>query len=435
MDITTFIENFKSDRKPGSEEDAQFYVPIYENELSRLRKNFLYDSSRNKCVGIKGQTGTGKSTALSNFPDGELRKKYEILHLNLEEYLELGDVHIEDVLLMIGFMLAEKSDDLRSTYIDKLGKLKEIQDGTRTEENQEVKANYLNSEVGGGLSIGGKFLEFLKLGGDFFMDYKHQEERRKIVREFVRPRKKQLFEMLNGMITQYLKAKNLDKQLLLILDGLEKCRNQESIQRLFQSEDNTYLFDLECPKIITLPISASTYPEVTAKLPPITHFILLTQDSAEKNAAQEEMVKAHKKQLKKLCLRRCNDEDVVDDDALELAIQKSGGVIRQFLGILREAAYSANRNKFRLTKNDVEDGLKHIKLTMDGSIISGEIIEQLEAVRTEKYPGNGESDVFVRLLQTNLILGYGNGTAWYDVNPIIEETVKTYARRKNRLNG
>lgn len=60
-------------------EGADFYVPLYEKRLRKLKVALMLDTDTQDCFYIYGQPGSGKSTALNYFDDDALRQSYEII--------------------------------------------------------------------------------------------------------------------------------------------------------------------------------------------------------------------------------------------------------------------------------------------------------------------------------------------------------------------
>ncbi|OQX28641.1 MAG: hypothetical protein B0D92_07905 [Spirochaeta sp. LUC14_002_19_P3] len=436
MTAKDFIRNFDPNREPLDETDEtpdEFYVPIYEEELTDLRNAILASSDKNSlCLGITGQSGTGKSTALKHLATEEINTQYEVLHFNFNEYLSMDDVQMADVLLMFGFLLAKENESLQKRYFDKLDKLQRVVDGTLIEETTTSDPKKSGQGREGGIGI--ELPRLLRLNARLFTEYKHYKESRTVMRETVRPQIPELCALLNEMITQYMECSQ-KKPLLIYLDGLEHIRNKESIEQIFGHDYTSALFGLKCFKIVTLPISATTYEQVINRIEIIVRFILcLKPNPLSKDVGMSDKIQQHKKCLRDIYSKR-SGEDIIDSEALDKAIDYSGGIIRQFFEILTAAcihAYGSNKdmhNSLRLSETNIDAGVRQRRQMRSAAIISGQIISVLNTIRTQHKPtGNGgDEDLFIKLLQLNQIVAYNNGEMWYEVNPLIENTVKVYA--------
>ena len=83
----------------------------------------------------------------------------------------------------------------------------------------------------------------------------------------------------------------------------------------------------------------------------------------------------------------------------------------------------------KISKNDAVKGWERIKSIMDGTIISGERIKLLESIVDNHKPTDLDSDTFIDCILNLQIIVNQNGSVWYEVNPIIEKTVKIYANK------
>ena len=133
------------------------------------------------------------------------------------------------------------------------------------------------------------------------------------------------------------------------------------------------------------------------------------------------------KLFKELVYRRIEKGyDLVNEDALEEAINMSGGNIRQYLRILSESAFEAYFNKSKKIYKD------HVQTTVDflgGNMKEGVTLRHdrrkvLEHVY-KHHDYTGEYDkTFVECLQSNFIIYNKNGNLCYWVNPFVESLFK-----------
>jgi hypothetical protein len=122
--------------------------------------------------------------------------------------------------------------------------------------------------------------------------------------------------------------------------------------------------------------------------------------------------------------------ELIDDDALRVAVDFSGGIIRQLIRIVYNAAIKVRRLQgLKITKEDVEDGIEAVRNTIARTIISSNKIKMLNTILTKNIPVSETSGEFIEVLHANNVVAYTNGTVWYEVNPIIKETVEIYAER------
>ena len=65
---------------------------------------------------------------------------------------------------------------------------------------------------------------------------------------------------------------------------------------------------------------------------------------------------------------------------------------------------------------------------MSRAVISTNRINMLNTIRQENKPSTDNDELFINALISNQVIVYQNGVPWYDVNPIITDTVKKYSK-------
>lgn len=420
-------------RFPDRDEDENIYVPVYEKLLARLRDRVLHTELENQTLFVTGQSGTGKSTALNFLPDEEVSEKFHVVHVNMDKLVDPDDIDIIDVLLMLGFQLSEKNESLRKKYFEKLDRLQKIHDGILEEE--QTTSNGRSGTIGVDTQVGAKSApwSFVTLGAKLFANYKLDQDYRRKTRELFQIKKSDLLVQINALIEDWYTTCANGRKLLMIIDGMEKIREKALLDDIFYKNRN-YLIGLNCQKIVAIPIPCARNAEITAVCSPIEHFIIRLKPNPLDPDDDSAVVEGNKKLLRTIVQRRIeegNQERLIEADATEEAIRMSGGHIRQFIHILHEAAVRVRRLKGeRISQHDVEKAWKTLKTSMSVAITSKDSICLLDEIRQTNVPTTADSEAFITAVQGNQILAYINGEPWFEVNPLIEETVKVYASRQ-----
>ena len=394
--------------------DKNVYVPIYEKILIDLRDRILNDLLESQTIFVSGQPRTGKTTALNFLPDNNINAKYDVKYIHGRDLFDPQDINIIDILLMFGYELLKNNDSLEKKYFDKLEKVHKIKDGILKEEKENENE----------FSIG--------INAKFFAYFKLEHTYRKKAREIFKLKKPQLLETINEMITAYYEQSDSDKKLLIIIDDLDKLRNLDQIKSIF-IEDRFYLTQINCKKIIAIPVSLTTEPDILSSAMDIPQFCLrLSENPIDKTAdiKEDETVKKNKSLFREILQKRIETgKRLIENEAIEKAIEYSGGILGQYIQILYNAARIARQYQGEIiTEEDVLDGLDTIKKTIERTIISKDKIDLLNTVRLNFKP-NVEGDTFVEFLLNNHIIAYSNGATWYEVNPIIKKTVEIYSEK------
>ncbi len=420
-------------RFPDRDEDENIYVPVYEKLLARLRDRVLYTELDNQTLFVTGQSGTGKSTALNFLSDDEVARHFHVVHVNMDKLVDPDDIDIIDVLLMLGFQLSATDAGLRKKYFKKLDHLQKINDGILEEESSTSRGRTATTGVEANAGLKTAPWSFLTLGAKLFANYKLDQDYRRKTREIFQIKKSDLLGQINALIEDWHTTCSEGRKLLMIIDGMEKIREKALLDDIFYKNRN-YLINLNCQKIIAIPIPCARNAEITAVCSPIEHFIIRLKSNPLDADSDSTVVDTNKGLLRDIVRRRIADgcsASLIESDAIEEAIEMSGGHIRQFIHILHEAAVRVRRLKAeRVSKHDVEKAWQTLKTSMSVAITSKESISLLNEIRKTNVPTTADSEAFIAAVQGNQILAYINGEPWFEVNPLIEETVRVYASQQ-----
>lgn len=416
-------------------EDRDVYVPIYDDTLKVLRDMVVHDRVESQTFFVAGQSGTGKTTALNFFGTDALKEHYHIKYINMRKYLEIDDVDIIDFLLAFAFALV-KETPLEKKYYKQLEEIQKKHEGELVEsvEKEITRETEMGSKAN--VSIGGGFLNFIKGGAEFFTKIQKDRVYRHKAREVFNFKKPFLYKLINDLLDDYEKEVTQGKKLLVIIDDLDKLKEVRHIRSIF-IENRYYIFSLKCKKIISIPTYLTKEPEIShCSQYPIRQFILRLHDNPFDEKKSTEVKVKYEPNWKVLRdvirLRIEEGHSLIDDDALEKAIKYSGGIIRQLITIVHQAAVNVRVTKGKkISKHDVDVGIELLKNGMAGTIASSHKIAMLNGVREKNIPVSGKAEDFIELLHANNVLIYVNGVPWYEVNPIIERTVEIYASKQD----
>ncbi len=421
----------------SSDKDANVYVHIYDEKLEELRDVILNDAVETQTFFVTGQSGSGKTTALNFLKTETLEKHFFVKYIRMKDFLDEQDVDIIDFFLAFAFALV-KGTVLEDEYYRELVEMQKKREG-ELEESVEKQTGRktgaggeADSEAGAGL------FNIIKLKAHFFANYKVDTSYRKTTREVFKLKKPYLQKLVNQLIDRFREKVSAGKNLLVIVDDMDKLTDIRQINAIFL-ENRNYIFGLKCKKVIPIPTYLVTIPEIdNYARHNITQFVLkLTPNpidtKVDKNK-ENKHIERNKKMLQEVIKCRIADGiDLIDAEALELAVKFSGGIIRQLIRIVHSAAAKVRRLKgTRITIEDIEDGIEAARNTITRTIISADKIKLLDTILTKYVPTSETSDEFRKLLHANNVLAYTNGTVWYEVNPLIKYTVEIYAALQNQ---
>lgn len=418
-------------QQPLTRDQREFYVELYGEDLDRLRKDLLFNSIPNKSFLVTGQSGNGKSTALNFLPDDRIQKKYDVKYLKGREVFKLDDIDVIDVILMIGLTVVKDHDDLRNRFLSELEELKNLKLG-RIQKEQERK-DLTKDEAGAGVSFGAKLslLNFINLGSRIFAQYKIEKEKRESIREVFTLDKLELIEKVNGIIDAYVEeALEGKKQLLLIIDDLEKMRDQGQTKELFV--DNIYaLEEIHSTKIITFPVHLATRHALYRNASKFG--VRIDKNPFEKGT--DEVAARNRDKLRQVIRRRMENQDLVREDAVEEAVHYCGGNLRFLMEIMQKAARNAvsldvdiSTDSLPILPRDVETAIEEMASLASLSIMKRTKMLREVMMHHQEPPGEEWETEFTASILDNTIFAYFNGHPWYDLNPVIRKGVEVYSR-------
>lgn len=436
--IIEFADNFDPSQ-PLGKKDSNAYVPIYDDILAKLRDRIIYDRLPSRTLFVAGQSGTGKTTALNFLSDEEIEKKYVVKTINFRDLIDLSDIDIIDVLLMIGFELV-KDSKLEGTYYNNLEKIRKIHKGVVVQETTSEQTRKASIGATTEASAATGFFDFLKMKGAFFSSYRLEKSYRDNAREVFELRKPELLKTINELIEDYNRQILKDKELLLIIDDLDKLKEEEQIKEVF-IENRYYILELQAKKVIAIPIHLTTSTEITSLDVDIPVFCLRLKTNPMEQLHEEDeqrLIDKNKSLLHQIVSGRTEKRaDLIDTNAIEHAAIASGGIIRQFMQILSAAAVDVRRLKGNnITLSDVKNACQTLRKTFERPIINTRKIAFLDTIRRNHIAGDDpDNNESIAALLGNQIIAYSNGAAWFEVNPLIEKTVELYAAKTRTDNS
>lgn len=423
-----FLPNYVLQQKT----DEAFYVPVYEEEMDDLRDKILNNNIRAETIFISGQTGTGKTTALNFLPNDEIRAEYEVIGLNAKDLFDLADINIIEVLLMICYKLMKREGRLKEEFLKEIERLDKFQKGLIKEEIIENKG--VSGNIGFGLKSLSKFLQLFKSSDDFFANLRADASYRKITREAFQLNKLELLKLTNRMIEKFIEWRPRKSKILLLINEMDHIKKVELIEQLFV-ENRTFLKKIACKKVISVPVILVNNTEFNEL---ITCFyvklqnnpIKIGQNTAYNSNEETYLIQQNHATFQQIVQKRIQEGlELIDPEAVDKAIKASGGILRQFISILHEAArHNRRRTKSaKVTELNIGYGIKPSRLMLERSVVmSQRKIALLNEIRLQHKTGHQEQD-FQDCLLGNQILIYMNEPLWYSINPLIEETVRIYA--------
>ena len=398
------------------EDYDNFYVDIFQDKMAEFSlelENLQYPS---KTYLIAGQSGNGKSTALYQLSKKEeLLKDYEIKYLSGKQAFEyMNEIDVADVLFNIAYLLLEGKEDLKAKFGEDLEKLNKLNDDELKEQikkiDDETGKAELKASIGAGLSIAGLF----KSVSDFTASYASSSSVRKSAKEILKFKKTDLNKLINDIIEDY------EKKIIVIIDDLEK---RKDVNYLFTDESQlSSLSSLKITKIIATPIHLAR----SARLA----FGEQKQFGLKLFNSLGDKIETDRDLLKGIIKARLGKSDLIEKEAIEEAIDKSGANITQLIYIIHKSALKAmmDQSEF-INKNNVNDAVFDLRLDLS-SFVQNQL-SFIKQVKSKKLEVENEetTNKIEKATANNIVFSYFNGATWYGVNPVCEETIEFYDKQ------
>ena len=114
--------------------------------------------------------------------------------------------------------------------------------------------------------------------------------------------------------------------------------------------------------------------------------------------------------------------DLFTPEALDYIIDMSGGVIREFIRIIRDSAVRAIARKKVLIDKDISvEVINGLKNTYQAQLSEEDYIVLLRVNRTKDIT---RDEKLIGLLHNLSVLEYRNGRIWCDINPIVRSILE-----------
>ena len=394
---------FNPDKALLNDELGKYYVEIDQNEINikelQIRLELGLETREPIKLLFTGHRGSGKSTALNrlilNLHDDFFIVKYNVLDL-----LDQNDVTYIDVLLSVLTKLFEKAQEDKVKLGGSLSK--------RADEWSSSITKTIISEKGKGLELKAKIPFYLL---EIMGRIKNESTTRVEIRKQIEPRVSELISLINDTIAEI--EKN-DKQILVIIDNLEKIESDNAL-KLFYNH-GTQLTQPMCKIIYTFPISlksSSIFPQIRMNFSDV--YVHPNIKIHEKEGSEHHYEKG-RDFMKEIVSKRVS-QDLFEPDALEYILDMSGGVVREFIRIIRDSSIRAlTRGKTTIDKDiaiDVVNGLKNL---YQAQLSDSDYEVLLEVYETKDIK---RDDKLVNLLHNLSVLEYRNGRSWCDLNPVV----------------
>ena len=394
---------FNPDKVLLNDDLEKYYVEIEQNEINikdlQIRLELGLETREPIKLLFTGHRGSGKTTTLNRLVSN-LDKRFFIVHYNVFDLLDHNDVTYIDVLFSMLTKILEKAEndeiDLGKTLLKRVDNWGSSIVKSKTHEK--------GVESGVGLKI---HLHLLEIMGRM----KSETTTRIETRKEIEPRVSELVSIINDTISEIEKT---GEQVLIIIDNLEKIDPEKALDLFYNHA--TQLTQPLCKIIYTFPISlksSDNFMQIKINFSDV--FIHPNIKINEREGAGHPYPRG-REFMKEIVAKRVSLE-MFEPEALEYIIDMSGGVVREFIRIIRDSAVRAITRKKDLIDKDIAmevvNGLKNIyqaQLSDEDYLVLKEV-HRTKDIKRDK--------LLVGLLHNLSVLEYRNERSWCDLNPIV----------------
>ncbi len=382
------LKTFYVDRRSKIKEEV-----LWKIESSKKPLKILFPAIR----------GNGNTTELNKLAE-EAEKELSVVFFNTRERLDMVNVTYVDLLLNIGLQIYESVED----RIEIDPNLRDVLNNWSSRVVENVRGEEKALEIEGGIS------GILKLTATM----KNQASTKEAVRRAVEPKLSELLDIVNRVIAY---AEEKLGRIFVIIDDLDKIAPRQA-EDLFYGYSTT-LTQLKCNVLYTVPRSL----QLSEKVQWILRFFDSTFSIPniylhDRNGNPSE---ENRGLMRNVALQRM-EESLIDEDALECAIEMSGGVMHDFIRMVRESAAKAHGNGRNVIKKEDAEMVFFDTRNNYLRFLSKDDLEILKEVKRthDKIIKKEHENKFRDLLFSLVILEYLNHEVWYDVHPTIEGVIE-----------
>ncbi len=361
---------------------------------------------------LGGMRGSGKTTELQKYAKKlQHTDCFFCVVCNIDEELDLNNLEYMDIMV---FQLEKLTQALREKdiRIDE-GAMKSLErwfQDTVEEVNRSITGE-AGIEIGAEAKLG--FWSILNIFGSLKAGMKGSVERASSVRSTLKNRFDDFANQFNLYIEEAnvaIRKENLGKEILFIVDGLEKTMTSETRRKIIMDETNR-IHKVEAYTLFTLPIELMKEREKLKQNFFVESFPFVKL--LEKNGQQR--IDALE-QFKEFVFKRI-DKSLFDSDAtIEKAIHYGGGSPRELLRILKTATIFADRAKGKIDIAALDKALQRManQTALYIEPAQWEKIAQVAKNQTAAFDQTVQD-----LLERNLLMEYNDGN-YKRPNPLLE---------------
>ena len=403
---------FEKKENPDPGESPDFYIERKDESVVNSISVFLKASRNDDKILFTGHMGSGKSTELNKLASlPEIYNKFFLVKFSVAKTLNILDLEYIDLLIsIIGKLLTKFYEENLKLDNVVLNRAKDWILKVNSGLKGDISLYDEKSDL-----VDGVFSFFKKATSFLAKEILMRNE----VRNALKRNITELLELTNAIISGIKNKLPADKEILIIIDDLEKIPDVKKAEEIF-TKAGIYLTYPKCKIVYTLPIAlyhSLVFKEIANNF---NKTFTLKNIKLWDKKSPEKLNPDGKANMSEFIFRRIN-ENLIDKKALDLAIKYSGGVAREMVRIMRDSCLKAlEKERGGITvdivngviielKNEYKRGLQQRHYKVMKSILKGEVPD--------------DDNTLMELFHARVILEYENGETWNDINPIVKQLI------------
>lgn len=399
---------------------GEFQEKIIYKSLNVNSKDFSYSATpfNKSLLFLGGMRGSGKTSELTKYVlNLDNSDCFFVVTCNIDEELDLNDMEYMDILIFQVEKLLEKAKDRGvSLHDDVLLKLNEW----FSERVNEVN-NYVKKEGGVelGLEVGtpSLLLSLLKITGRIKAGISASKENAVKIRNVFKQRFNDFAQIFNKFIEEVnyiLRRDGYAKEILFIIDGLEKTMSPDTRKKIILDESNR-LRQIKVNTIFTLPIELLPKRNILEQFSTVASFPFVK--IVEKDGAiREDAIK----KFEEFVHKRIHKNLFSSDEIVRKAILHCGGSPRELLRILEYTNYFTDNDSTQISLESLNQALKKLSSQSVSYLTEDDFtkLKQIKDYNLVNKPVPFDANL-QKLLEELIVFEYNDGS-YKRVNPIIE---------------
>lgn len=386
--------------------------------------NYLPNQHNKTLLFLAGMRGSGKTSELAKY--ARLLHSPEcffVVTCNVDEELDMDNIQYMDILIFQLEQLLKQADKANLKISDTiLSAMQKWFESRVTEINRSLKVDSAAElEIGNddSYSVTGLLGKLVGLTVKLKTGLSGSVQRAQTIRQNLQNRFVDFSTQFNTFIEQVnaqLRRENKGKEVLFIVDGLEKTMSADTRRRIIMEESNR-IRQIQANTIFTLPLELMREQQRIRQFAEVISFPFIKIKERDGSPCERPIAL-----LESFVSKRIDDSLFENKATVRLAIEYSGGSPRQLLRILEQAGWLTSPEDGLITYATLKKAIDRLGNGM-ARYLEPNDFEQLKALRTELDAGTpiGFSDAIQNLLEKEIVFEYNDGT-YKRVNPLLEES-------------